>query len=153
MTDPTTPLDSLSAQAQGDDEAAAVAVLRGEVTTMSDPLTAHLNAHATAGNCVWPSGMPVDTYGGKLRLFMNRDRPLPPGWTVDALNPMTPGALLLMLEDLHPGAVVWMEPGDRMDPAASWDVWASYPGARSEYLGGGMDRPAALTAAILAVPL
>lgn len=31
MTDPTTPLDSLSAQAQGDDEAAAVAVLRGEV--------------------------------------------------------------------------------------------------------------------------
>jgi len=151
VTDPTTPLDSLSAQAQGDDEAAAVAVLRGEVTTMSDPLTAHLNAHVDAGNCVWPSGMPVDTYGGRLRLFVNRDRPMPPGWTVDALNPMTPGALLVMLEELHPGAAVWVE-AEPNGVGFAWTVILRAVGTH-RVLGAGDTRTDALTAAILAVPL
>lgn len=118
---------------------------------MSDPLTDHLNAHAAASNCVWPSGMPADTYGGKLRLYVNRDRPLPPGWTVDVLDPMTPGALLLMLEDLHPGAAVWVE----AEPNGDAFVWTVYLRAVGTHrvLGAGDTRTDALTAAILAVPL
>lgn len=120
---------------------------------MSDTLTAHLGRLVTARRCLWPDGMrwlaPADN---GIRAVHRSSHPLP-GWTLDTADPLTAAGLLVMLEELHPGAVVWMEPGDRMDPAVSWDVWASYPGARSECLGGGMDRPAAVTAAILAVPL